>query len=623
MKRLIGFAFASFYLISGLNAQNNELGFEEIVEVVTNNPDSVFLLAEEDKLPKKLTEKQRLYIHALAAESIGEYTATDSLIKHAFSNYSFKSDSMFYMRFLELLAEQRKITDDFESSVKLNYQILAYFDKINDTVNIIRSHTAFGELYRAMENFPLSESYLDKGEKILLASSKPISKKVYCGLLNRRAAIFMQQGIYLDSVEKLSLKVINMAKEIGDLDLEASSCNEVAYLYLNRKDKNAEKYLLRAIKIWDDLGYDIYAANARLNLSRHYDHLKEHQKALEVLEYIIPLVENSDWNWEKGSFYDMLGKVNANMGNYKEAFIYTEKAKDKLLLVYAKQYYEKLAVLSQELEVQKKEREIQEKEILIEEAKNEKEQVKGERQTLYTILVVLTVFVIILFALVYFINNQKSVLKRQQTLIRKTNENLNKEIETNKVLIKEVNHRVKNNLSILTGLLYLQQKELKSEEAIAALKDSQLRIKTIALIHESLYQREDTDRVDFQDYLHRLSNYISSIYWDNTNKVEFKINCQEFTPNLSTSIPLGMILNEFITNSFKYAFKDIEHPKIFINYSKEKNQLCYSDNGPGIKQKPKKKSLGLKLVELFCQQIGAEHKAEFKGNEFTQIIILS
>lgn len=246
-----------------------------MVKAVQYHPDTLQVLTK-DTTYLKFSKKQKSYLQALGKEKLGQYRKVDSIITNALSSLDFSNDSNLYMDYLSLLAEQKKITDDFESSVKLNYKVLSYHMNQRDTLRMVKSHIAFGELYRATENFALGLSYLEKGEVLLNEYAKDPPLELYCGVYNRRAAILLQIGKELDSVEVLSKKVIRMANEIGDNDLEATSCNELGFLYLNLGNPEAKKYLHRAIKLWDKMGYDIYAANARLNLAQFYNNTEEY-----------------------------------------------------------------------------------------------------------------------------------------------------------------------------------------------------------------------------------------------------------------------------------------------------------------------------------------------------------
>lgn len=597
----------SLLIVGSLFGQNGK-NFSSLNSVAGSDPKKIIEILSDDDL-NELSEIEKNYLYSKSVESLGFYQKADSSINYALENLTFPKDSNLYFELIKILIDQKKITDDFASSLKLLYELLNFSERREDTLKMISIHTSLGELYRATENFKLGLQYLLKAEIVAINYPKT-PKAALARIYNRRAAIFLQDRIYLDSVETLSKRVIEIAKQIGDKNLEAVSSNELGYLYLNQNKKEAEKYLKNAIIIWDNMGYAIYAANARLNLGRFYNNEKKYDAGIDLMLEILETVNNSDWKWERGSYYEVLANLYSGKKDYEKAFYYAALSRDFLLDVSEKQYNEKLAIISTELEVNKKEKELIEKQKEIDLAKIEKAQNQEERKYLFWFLTITLIIAMVFVLLTILVNNQRVKLRVQKSTIVNTNEKLKEVISQKETLLREVNHRVKNNLSVLTGLLYLQQKELKNEEAINILKDSQIRINTIALIHESLYQRDDMEKVDFQDYLDRLVGYIKSIYWNKEIEIDLELNCQDLKPELSNSIPLAMILNELLTNSFKYAFKEVSNPNIGIEFSKTENELIYFDNGPGLPKSLKKGSLGLKLIEIFSAQLNAKIESQ-------------
>ncbi|WP_158973577.1 sensor histidine kinase [Cellulophaga sp. L1A9] len=188
------------------------------------------------------------------------------------------------------------------------------------------------------------------------------------------------------------------------------------------------------------------------------------------------------------------------------------------------------------------------------------------------------------------------------------NNSINLRLEERNTLLKEIHHRVKNNLQVITSLLNLQSRYIKDEETKSMLKYSQYRIKSMALLHESLYRSDDLSKINYKDYLNQLVNgLIVSMKGSNT-KITLDLDVDEIYFNIDTSIPLGLIINELVTNSLKYAFSE-NIGTITIALKKQANNsflLRLSDNGKGF---PKSvtfrntETLGLKLVHKLVLQL--------------------
>lgn len=215
---------------------------------------------------------------------------------------------------------------------------------------------------------------------------------------------------------------------------------------------------------------------------------------------------------------------------------------------------------------------------------------------------------------------QNTKAKRANSLIKRQSEEL-------VVLMKEAHHRVKNNLQMVSAILYLQANASKEKEAIDALLNAEGRLKTIALVHESLYKSENIAKINLNGYLLELANNLAK---HATPSFDFSVNAQtELITNLDAAIPIGLIVNELITNSIKYAFKN--QMKGYIEIILEKtddnfNIVKYRDNGAGFldgKLPDAKTSLGIRLIKIFVQQLkgtleydqanGVEFRLKFKN----------
>tara|TARA_R110002072_G_scaffold303096_1_gene493283 strand:+ start:1851 stop:4778 length:2928 start_codon:yes stop_codon:yes gene_type:complete len=185
-------------------------------------------------------------------------------------------------------------------------------------------------------------------------------------------------------------------------------------------------------------------------------------------------------------------------------------------------------------------------------------------------------------------------------------------------LLSEIHHRVKNNLAIVSGLLELQKNEVIDEKVTTAFEQSINRIISIAMVHELMYKSPDLSSVNVHDYLDTLIPAISATMNDQNKNIEFMIDIADYKLNINEAIPIGLLLNELITNSFKYAFKDIENGVIHIDLSVTGNKInvLYEDNGVGFddtKDFNIPKNLGLNLIHAQLQQLDAVYVVDTKS----------
>lgn len=181
-------------------------------------------------------------------------------------------------------------------------------------------------------------------------------------------------------------------------------------------------------------------------------------------------------------------------------------------------------------------------------------------------------------------------------------------------LLAEIHHRVKNNLAIVSGLLELQKGEVDDDRLTAIFDQSINRIISIAMVHELMYNTQDLSSINVQAYLEKLVPAISATMQNRLQNVDIDIDIEEYRLNINQAIPLGLLLNELITNSFKYAFKNRENNRISIRLvvQNETLNVVYADNGPGFPEDidfEKPKNLGLNLIHAQLQQLDATYRA--------------
>jgi PAS domain S-box-containing protein len=198
------------------------------------------------------------------------------------------------------------------------------------------------------------------------------------------------------------------------------------------------------------------------------------------------------------------------------------------------------------------------------------------------------------------------VTERKQAL-----EQIKTSLHEKEVLLKEIHHRVKNNMQVITSLLSLQSKTIRDEHALSIFQDSQNRVKSMALIHETLYQSKDLSRIDFAEYLQKLVAHVSRSYRIRPEAVRININVDDVSLPIDTAVPCGLIINELASNSLKYAFPADTRGEVNITFERADAHyvLRVSDTGVGLPadfDPERGKSLGMKLVRMLTDQLCGE-----------------
>jgi two-component sensor histidine kinase/ligand-binding sensor domain-containing protein len=201
---------------------------------------------------------------------------------------------------------------------------------------------------------------------------------------------------------------------------------------------------------------------------------------------------------------------------------------------------------------------------------------------------------------------------------------LQKTLTERELLLKEIHHRVKNNLQIISGLLDLQKEEIVEEDAKAVFNEGQSRVKSIALIHQNLYQNEDLANIKFSAFVKDLTVQVGEVFEQLNRKMVPAFEIDDFMFDIDTAVPLALILNELLTNSYKYATKADRTGKILIQVKQvtEGNYaLVFRDDGPGLKSGitfETAETLGLRLIKGLAAQLYGEASYVYNnGSQFT------
>ena len=204
-----------------------------------------------------------------------------------------------------------------------------------------------------------------------------------------------------------------------------------------------------------------------------------------------------------------------------------------------------------------------------------------------------------------------SILKNEIDERIKVEKKLKKSLHEKEILLKEVHHRVKNNMQVISSILNLQCSYLTDQTVIDLLRESQNRIRSMSYIHESLYHTEDFTTVNFAKYIQNITNNLFYSYKPKAKKIDFKQKIDDVFLTLDVAIPCGLIINELVSNALKYAFTEVEIGTLQIevkNIKANTVKIVIEDDGKGVPSDfdiEKSQSLGLQLVKVLTEQLNA------------------
>lgn len=485
-----------------------------------------------------------------------------------------------------------------------NAKAIAEKNNIKNFNNTIKSNTALclNDLKKYNEALEIYNDLLTQD----LENNADVYPWMMYGLGNTQMGLGnLYQGIeYFERALKLSYMNSNI-EYIGLVNLALSICYEKL-----EKNKEALSYF-KIYKNLSDSFYDAKKTKAVDELKTKYE-TKEKEQAIELLQKENQLKDLSI----KEKLQNLLVSQLQNKQNqaqiqllYKENELKDFNLKDKQKSLQVSQ----LKINEQQQQVVILNKESQLKDLLIQEKK---------RNVFYT-TIGLILFGIIAFAALWLYRSKR----RFSDELSKKNIIIYKSLQEKEILLKEIHHRVKNNLQVISSLLNLQSKSITDEVALSALNEGKNRVKSMALIHQNLYRDDNLTGVDIKDYIEKLVQSLFSSYNIESEKIILTTEIENLQLDVDTVIPLGLILNELINNSLKYAFLNKEKGLIEVKLHQQINKLILivKDDGIGIEKddlnKENTSSIGYKLVHSFLQKLNASIDVKKENGTIITLII--
>ena len=503
-----------------------------------------------------------------------------------------------------LLSVVNRYKGDFDKSLVYAKKCVQNMEAKNTT----NAEIFYGELALVYQELGQAEESVEWYRKDLDGLIKKNRENVR---IYRTAGFLILELIKLKR-EKEALSIMsNIAKKSPPrVSLEkATVAQNMGYCYNALKQYHkAENYFLQMIKEYENSKFqDGFTTIAYRDIGRFYLEQKKFnqaqyylRKATVNLQIELPLSTAKD-------IYLLLFKADSAMGNYIAAIKDFQQHKNLNDSIFNDKRNKQIEELQVKYETAKKESAIALLKNRNNTQQNKLKSLEVARNATISGALILFVFIYYRYRLKQKTNKK---LEIQQIAISQQNISLQKLVDEKEWLIKEIHHRVKNNFHIVMGLLGTQSGYLKNEEARIAIKESQQRIQVMSLIHQRLYQSNNLSSINMHDYIHELVEYLKYSY-DISQKIDFDLNVEDIMLDHSYAIPLGLILNEAITNSIKYAFPNNNEGIITISLqyiSAKKLELLIVDNGIGISNGIdlyKLGSMGLNLIQGLSGDIGA------------------
>lgn len=477
-------------------------------------------------------------------------------------------------------------------------------------------YVEYMEQLRASKQFVEAESYIP----LIADIEDDLSDEDKIRYWHRTAAVIVESRQDYSNAAVYLAKSIRWADSL-DYPWQSGYANlDMGYVEFQTVEVNTYEYFRRAYRIFDELGHTIDRSTALFNLARYYHKHKMYDSANTCLVKLYgPALENN-WVSILGDYWDIRTKVYLDLKNYDSALFSAGRYHDYKMMEFVNYNGAEIAEMNAKIGavsarnalLESENQRFQTSQRLFEESRTKK---------IYGVLLVL--LGLLSGGIIYLFYQQKQNVKKlilQGEEIEKANLELKNTLDQKDLIYMELHHRVKNNLANLSGLLYLQEKNISSKEAKDALAETRFRIQAMSHIHHGMYKSDDLIVVNMQSNLEALMPNLLSIYEDRVSNVVPNINCEKLEIEVDTAVHLSMIINELLTNSLKYAFNGRSSGLLTIEGKTSKKggwRIRVIDDGPGLPEDfdwDNTKSLGLYLVKVLSEEIDANFKYERENN---------
>jgi two-component sensor histidine kinase len=493
-----------------------------------------------------------------------------------------------YLRYKDLLM----IKADYAEATKTVYKALNLFEKHKDKKGIAQCYASIGDLKYYERSYAEGVTWCDKAIAILKTLD---AKEELANTYRIKANDQLFSSTNLDEALTTINKSINLYKELGEsgIPMMASiNWRGNIYKYMDRYEEAIADYKVNFDNS-TNLGLERYLIPSLANIGHVYLMQGKYQEALPYNLQAIDIMKKTGRVRNLWENYMHVSNIYESLGDYKLALYYHH------LYAQAHEDFKDNTIRGLESEAQAKYETGQKNATIY--FQDEKIAQQQRAKILYIILAVLLAF--ILFGLFYHYRKRQ----KKNAELSFLNIQLDTKNKQNELLLKEIHHRVKNNLELVKSLLALQSAQLEDSATKDAMIASQNRVQSMGIIHQKLYQGKNLGSIEMKDYFLNLGEGILDTF-DADDKVKIECAMDNLELDVDTAVPIGLIVNELLTNALKYAFPKDGKGNILISLSQstpETLTLKVADNGVGkvIGLSPKGTGFGTQLIQLLTQQL--------------------
>ncbi|WP_323755389.1 sensor histidine kinase [Roseivirga sp.] len=643
-------------------AQDKQEAKMDSLELIINQTKSedklIELFSAQIVLAEQMGDSPKVAEVELRLAKVSSYDGIEmqQYAKSALNYYRTAKDTSNMIEATYQMAYSKQLQNDYDSTLFFAKNLVSLAEESRDTISIIKGRLMLSSVYNHLTQFPESLQELNKSK--ILAESTPDNKSVITDILNRESFIYYSLGEYDKSAERIN-QIIEILKPEGDARRLNIWSNNLASVYslCNCVSFDRRKEVLK-----ESIGYAKQAnftygkAFAYKHLADTYRDAREFDSTryyLEQIEILLPEINKPDFTGlvsvAQGSYWSYVGNDPKAIPYFIKGYNIWEalgKRKDQMDIAWllndiynrqkdytnAYKYLHEYTALRDSLYSEEKIREVKELELsydfrqkqITDSLRNQEKLLQSEYETTLQkrsklMILLVGIGVLIIACVIYY-----SFIKQRKLagLLRVKSDQVEIELKQKELLLTEIHHRVKNNFQILSSLLELQAKGVDDQATKDRISEGKSRVKSMALIHSQLYDNEGLT-IHLAEYLKNLINEIQKSFEGQTSEINMDIDA-EYTLDIDNMVPLGLIANELVTNSFKYGTNAGGQLRLHVSLHQEGeyNVITFKDNGPGVPSSfdvKTAKSTGIWLISRLVLQLHGHYEYEYNDGAIFKI----
>lgn len=565
-------------------AQNTSPAEDSLLQLIANSP--------ADTLTMQWYNQLRRAVIYESPERALEYT-------RKYGEYASKADlPLEYAKSKFYEANSYIPLGEYELALEALFEAEPYFEKSGKPHYMGSLYNSVGAVFEAMERDSLALVYFQRAHDVYLELEDTERQAM---ALNNLSNIYYRQGDFQSS--KLMLEQsLNMSADQKEQKRRLMNYANTL-IALEEYDSALEVY---AQALEDP---DMLVANSRCLAYQGYGKLLhqmgKHQEAIKNLLLGLEVAQLNSFVEDQLPLFEYLAASYESVGNFERTLHYYREQQELKSQLADMEKDRNLVDALTRYETEKKEKEI----VLLQRDKalaSRNQWVFGMGALLFLLLAA-GVGVLLWYR------------SRSYRRLEEKNRVISKMLEEKEFLIKEIHHRVKNNLQVISSLLQLQSRYVEEPTALAALNDGESRVRSMSIIHHHLYSKENLSQVNVAQYIDSLCDSLLDSYNYKKQNIQIHRDIQPLALDVAVMIPLGLIINELITNAFKYAFEGRQQGQIWVTLREEGQHLLVivKDDGVGMPAETTRRGFGTRLVNTFLRKL--EGQAETIVNGGTEV----